>query len=326
MQALQALRNLTFSEPRRKELSLPQRDVFRPFSVLPPDVQRQIFSYLDIRSLIKCLSLDKTTREILDSLDFWNQLIYRDQESWKAYGNNAFIQRVVTSPFMQLKARLMRKVDGVTPVEKQRQFYLQHELEVLPPDTSKLFTINDLRTGPPVVPMFGEAGSGYGFAKKLLYNMMWTDNASIQLTTLIPGKQGVGSGVAFKIEGRVMALSAVSKTTERNIFECMQEPGPWRDFYHDAGGAVMVINASIELENSAQELRAHLAHLPPTAPLLVLAVDPGTGGPVKTPFQVAEALRLGELTERSWRVRGCSMRSMDGLYEGLVWLKRSFLF
>lgn len=201
------------------------------------------------------------------------------------------------------------------------------------------------------VPMFGR-GLDLS-AKKLLYNMIWSLESPFPVCGLHPGSGGIGSGVAFNVEGKELNLTVIYE--EEGVFEKLRPV--WRDFLQkDSSGLILVMDNRGDTESLAmakRELARFVSYdcdpdddrarecsekedeqerplAVTTLPLLVFLCDAGTDdvppetrptAPPLTAARVAHEFALSaRMRGRKWCVRHVCPDSLQGIAEGLHWL------
>eukprot|EP01113_Clastostelium_recurvatum_P015210 TRINITY_DN1841_c0_g1_i1.p1 TRINITY_DN1841_c0_g1~~TRINITY_DN1841_c0_g1_i1.p1 ORF type:complete len:401 (-),score=72.25 TRINITY_DN1841_c0_g1_i1:1263-2378(-) len=180
------------------------------------------------------------------------------------------------------------------------------------------------------VPMFGEGMDSIA-AKDLLYSMMWQNNTKeFKIAGLYPGVEGVGSGVAFQMEGGPeLNVSAIHKYARREMFHADKLRPVWKKCLQAASGIVFVVYQGDHLQQAQAglEMFTNVGGISPTAPMLVLLCHDtaSLASSSSTPYNVADVARElnleGEVgRHRPWRVQKACLDDLDGVWSGFKWL------
>ena len=182
------------------------------------------------------------------------------------------------------------------------------------------------------IPLFG-----WGLrnsARGLIYRLMWSKESPLTLNNLYPGVEGIGSGIGFKVNNKLLNLAAV-------YGDCT-ELKDWPQFLKGADGLIFVIDAITTDEHFDKVVEQFNTVAPYSIPLLILACydslstdnllqheieapeDPEdeTNGKRRSLLEIALKLKVDQFNgSRHWSIR--NVTSLLDFCQGLDWLSQA---
>jgi len=148
--------------------------------------------------------------------------------------------------------------------------------------------------------------------------MMWEENSPFKMTTLFPGSDGIGSGVGFEVNKKMLHVWSVN--FDEQLFTQLKNHPKWNEIIPATDGLVFTMysdeNSETVLENFKLGLNLKIKE---DVPLLILSYQNKESGVGRSPSEISELLNLRELP-RKWCVSRIDLKSLEGIYSGMDWL------
>jgi hypothetical protein len=184
------------------------------------------------------------------------------------------------------------------------------------------------------VPVFG--GDNYSTKTHFFSYMLW-GNTPFRVTKMIPGVNGVGSGVGFMVRGYELNLASMYLPEITEDRDERHDHG-WQRFFKGADAFIYLITLPKEsehltepyseaLERAFEDAKAELRRAldrrfaPIHAPLIVLVCVDDL--PTLSPSAVAERLELNQIANH-FVVRTLKNNNLVDMYFALDWLTNHF--
>jgi len=311
------------------------------FSSLPSDLRLYVFTFLKAEDLAIAVRVSKEWQNLTSKPKLWRNLWENDISQWKAFQNivpppskvpttGETVMKYASSlleyfwrPAVEVKPNNKEdnEEEDLTPNVNWKELYLQQHLANHPKYQAQIKTNTSKTRKIHRIPMIGEGVENKGSAKRLLYNIMWSNNQPLgAVTAMYPGTEGVGSGVGFTLGGFNLNLIAVNKYEDRKVFE--QARPTWANLFKASNGFIFVVNKADDLDKAKSEIHNFVTDgwISQMAPILVLSVTDEKEEDTRKPGYIAENLGLNEMKSRNWFIHTVNENSLEGLLESFLWL------
>lgn len=326
------------------------------FQELPVNLQLNIFSYLDARSLCTAASTCHYWNMLSEDKVLWMNLLQRDMHKWSTMGYQSCPSTYMEARSdLSLKQIYLRCCPECRSLRKTRESFKSivfYNLQNL----SSFF-----KKRSPRLVMFGPGLESD--TKGLVRELLWDKKSPFEVTGMFPGQfEGIGSGVCLSFEnmelnlitlyasnkkereanvrlGRPRSSKLLASTENANNNEDdrdheSQFQSHSTELSHPVRELCKTVNAFIYVvDSSADSDRVNVGDVEFSAmmnenwtqvkaPLLVLSCVEKEITPSLSCATVVELLQLRQLN-RPWQVNSACVENLDGVLPGIKWLLNS---